>query len=116
MVRWLTRNQILLLAKFYPWRLIWRMARPILAAQGLWGAMALRRGCALAYLRGMAAGLGRAAAVRRSSRPWRERGPRLAEVLLQSEAELASVQRATGWDRYWRWYFRLAPPGPEFRL
>lgn len=115
MVRWLTRNQILLLAKFYPWRLLWRMARPILAAQGLWAAMAIQRGCALAYLRGMAAGLARAPSIRRSSGPWRERGNRLAEVLAQSEAELASVQRATGWDGYWRWYFRLAPQGPEPR-
>jgi len=113
MVRWLTRNQILLLAKFYPWRLIWQMARPILAAQGLWAAMAVRRGCATAYLRGLAAGLVCAASLRRSTRPWRDRGNRLAEILRQSEAELAWVQSTTGWDSYWRWYFRLAPHGPE---
>lgn len=113
MVEWLTRNQILLLAKHYSWRLIGRFWRPILAAQVLWAAMAVRHGRAMAYTRGLIAGLVAAPSVRRSSEQWRS-GNKLADVLIQSEAELVRVQRATGWDQYWRWYCRLAPRLEEF--
>lgn len=113
MVAWLTRNQILLLAKFYPWPLIRRFWRPIVAAQFLWAALAFRRGRPLAYTRGLLAGLAAGPALRRSSAHWRHNGNKLATVLLQSQAELVRVQRAAGWDDYWRWYIRLAPPPRE---
>jgi len=108
MVKCLTRNQILLLAKFYPWALIWQFRVPIFAAQVLWAAMAARRGRLVACLRGAASGLGSSLTVRRSALRWRKDGNRLAEILLRSEGELVRVQSATGWDDYWRWYFRLA--------
>lgn len=113
MVELLTRNQIFLLAKFYPPGLLWRFRRHILAAQVLWGAMAIRRGRPFAYLRGALAGAVQAAAIRRSSASCRNDGKRLADVLLRSEGELVRVQRATGWDGYWQWYFRLAPHPQE---
>ena len=115
MVKWLTRNQILLLAKFYPWALVWRFWRPIATAQGLWAAMALRHGCGVAHLSGLLAGLAQGREVRRFGSRWRDPGHQLAGVLLRSEAELALIQRATGWDHYWRWYFRLAPHPQESR-
>jgi len=109
MVNWLTRNQILLLAKHYPGRLLGKFWRAILVAQVLWAAMALRHGRPLAYISGLLAGLAAAAPLRRSTAPSRDGGNRLASVLLQSQAELFQVQRAAGWDPYWRWYFRLVP-------
>ena len=113
MVERITSNQILLLAKFYPWSLILRFWRPILTAQALWAITAACHGRLGAYGRGLAAGLWRSAAVRQSGRQWRIDGNRLAGILLRSEQELISVQRAAGWDRYWRWYFRLAPQPQE---
>lgn len=108
-VEWMTRNQILLLAKYYPLRLLVRFWRPVLAAQALWGGMTVRRGRLPAYARGLAAGLLRGAALRRAGSRWRADGNRLAKLLTASEDELACFERSTGWDDYWRWYFRLAP-------
>jgi len=90
-----------------------RFWRPILAAQGLWAIMAARHGRLGAYGRGLASGLWRSSAVRRSTGQWRSDGNKLASVLIRSEQELISVQRAAGWDTYWRLYFRLAPQPQE---
>ena len=109
-VEWTTRNQILLLAKYYPGCLARRWWRSILAAQTLWGAMAVWHGCPLAYARGLWAGLSRSAALRRSAAAWRNHADKLAAALGASERELAGWQQEAGWNhRYWRWYFRLAP-------
>lgn len=113
MVERLTRNQILLLAKFYPWGLVWRFWRPILVAQGLWAAMAVRHGRLGAYVRGLGRGLASGITLRRLTAQWRSDGNRLADVLIRSERELVRVQHATGWDQYWQWYFRLAPQPQE---
>ena len=114
-VRWITRNQVLLLAKFYPLRVLGACWRQVLVAQVLWGGLATRHNCILAYTRGMLAGVAQARGVRVAGAPWRNNGSRLAEILTRSEAELASVQQATGWDSYWRWYFRLVPRPQEAR-
>lgn len=113
MVRWMTAHQVLLLAKHYSGGLLLRYARPILAAQVLWGAMAFSRGRAGAWAAGLRDGLRgwrrmRAAASREES------AGRLAAALEASEGEIVRVQRATGWDGYWKWYCRLAwPPAQE---
>jgi GT2 family glycosyltransferase len=107
MIEWVTRNQILLVAKYYPLAWWWR----VLVGQILWAALAFRRGRALPWLRGLAAGLTRARTLRRCAVSWRTDGTRLATVLVQSEQELVSFEQSTGWDHYWRWYFRLAPVG-----
>ncbi len=112
-VEWMSRNQLLLLAKFYPLGLLARFWRPVAAAQLLWAAMAIRRKRGRAYARGLCQGLIAAAALRRASSRWRADGQRLAEVLVSSEREVACFEQATGWDPYWRWYFRLAPAPPE---
>jgi hypothetical protein len=106
-VEWMTRNQILLVAKYYPLGYWW----PILVAQGLWAALALRRGRVGSWARGLAAGLADARALRQAAAHWRADGTRLASVLFHSERELLAFEQATGWDDYWRWYFRLAPLG-----
>lgn len=108
MVEWLTCHQVLLLAKFYPARLLLRYLRPILTAQLLWALMAMSRGRSFAWCRGLGRGLSRSYALRHSSRLVRGQSHRLAGVLQSAEAEIASVQEATGWDTYWKWYFRLS--------
>ena len=115
-VEWMTRNQILLLAKYYPASALWREWRAVLVAQVLWAALAWRRGRPLAWARGFAAGLARARGLRRAAVRWRSDGRRLAEVLADSEQELLSFEQSTGWDYYWRWYFRLAPRARETQL
>ncbi len=112
-VRCITRNQILLLARFYPGRLLRANWYAVLVAQLLWGGLAARHKCGLAYSRGLASALLNFAAARRSGARWRSNGTQLARILARSEAELAVMQRATGWDSYWRWYFRLTRPAPE---
>jgi len=104
-VRLISRNQALLVAKHYPAGLIFRFAWPIFIAQLLWGLVALRHGTGWAWLRGKFAALAR---VRRL------RGVGSADlrcILEQSESEILDAQSATGFDPYWRWYFRLTGSG-----
>lgn len=110
MVRWITGHQLLLLAKFFPARLLLRNGWKILAAQGLWAALAVTRGQSWAWLRGLALGLRGAGRVRREGKSLRSQPERLAGVLADSEREIKSVQQSTGFDRYWAWYFRLTEP------
>ena len=109
-VSWITRHQILLLAKYYSARLLLRFWLPILVAQLLWAALAVSRGQAGAWLRGAGGGLRAALSVRRASRPLRADSSRLASVLEECEAEIGGIQSRAGWDTYWKWYFRLAFP------
>ncbi len=104
-VRRIARNRIFLLARHYPPSLLRRWMRPILVANLLWGVVALRHGRGLAWARGVAqgaAGFGRM----RSAAP----GLKGAE-LAEQERAIRDVQAATGFDSYWRWYFRLADSG-----
>ncbi len=113
-VTWMTCNQLLLLAKFYPARLLVRFACPILAAQCLWAALAISRGRGLPWIRGVWEGLKRARRIRRAGAGLREGSDRLPPVLMAAEAQIGAIQRSLGWDSYWKWYFRLAlPPVPE---
>ncbi len=107
MVRWITGHQLLLLAKFYPVRLLLGNAWNIVVAQSLWSALAVSRGQALAWLRGLALGLRRARRARLDSRMLRTKPQRLALLLADSEKEIRSFQKLTGLDSYWAWYFRL---------
>ncbi len=109
-VTWITRHQILLLAKYFPARLFVRFGLPIVAAQFLWAAMAISRGRFGAWVRGVIDGLGAAGKARRSGSSLRVAGDRLATVLEGAEAEIGGIQSRVGWDTYWKWYFRLARP------
>ncbi len=112
-VEWLTCHQLLLLAKFYPTRLLLRYFRPIVTAQLLWATLAISRGRTLAWGRGVGQGLWRFAEIRRLGSAQAARTDRLAAVLRSAEAEIARFQGATSWDTYWKWYFRLAWPSAE---
>lgn len=112
-VRRISRNQVLLVAKHYPRRLLTGFAWPILVAQSLWGLVALRHGTFLAFLRGKIEGL-RAARATRARCAWSGIQPdRLAKILLDAEREIRRTQRATGFDWYWRVYVLLASGGAD---
>ncbi|MBI1355264.1 MAG: glycosyltransferase [Acidobacteria bacterium] len=106
MVRWITSHQLLLLAKHYPLGLLLRFAWPIATAQLLWAALAISRGRALDWAAGAWDGVRRGGALRTGGAAGRS--ARLAAVLTETEREILTIQRATGWDAYWRWYDRLA--------
>ena len=95
-VRLISRNQVLLVARHYDRALFRSCFWAILAGQLLWGLVALRHGRPLAWLAGKIDGL-------RGFRLEGSPSPRLREFLAASESEIR--RRATG--PYWRWYFRL---------
>jgi GT2 family glycosyltransferase len=97
-VRLLSRNQILLIAKHYPSRLLWRSACKVFWGQLLWGLAAARRKRAASWILGKWQGL----------RKWRGlrggNGVRLDEILVASEEELLRLHRKHGRDWFWRSY------------
>lgn len=102
----ITCHQILLLAKHFSSAMLIRQSRAIVAAQSLWALLAISRGAALGWVRGAWRGLHRFAGMRRKASPIDD--GMLLPALRQCEREIVELQRAGGWDRYWRWYFRLA--------
>jgi GT2 family glycosyltransferase len=108
-VRRMARNQLLLVARHYPPRLILRWFWPILAAQLLWGAVALRHGTGFAWLRGKWQGLAGFAAARGSSR--RIDTELLKKWLPENERRILEIQNVVGFDRYWKLYFFLTRGG-----
>ena len=106
----MTGHQLLLIAKFFPARLLLRNGWNILVAQVLWSGLAVSRGQFLPWVRGLAFGLQEARRARLNGRTLRSEPERLASVLEASEREIRSFQEATGFDRYWAWYFRLTQP------
>jgi GT2 family glycosyltransferase len=96
-VRLTARNQCYLAALYYSPRDAW----PILLAQGLWGLVALRHGAGRAWLRGKLEGIRQAGAMRQMG------AARLEPVLRENERTIYRVQKATGFDSFWRLYFLL---------
>jgi GT2 family glycosyltransferase len=95
-VRLISRNQLMLVARHYDRALFRSCFWHILAGQLLWGIVALRHGAALAWLAGK----------RDALRGFRLEGTPsipLRNFLLASEREIHNRAR----DPYWRWYFRL---------
>jgi GT2 family glycosyltransferase len=107
-VRRLARNQVLLAAKHYPARCLLRFGWPLLVGQALWGAVAVRHGRGLAYLRGKLAGAAEFRRARKESAGRRADSGIVLAVLRESEREIHDYQRQTGFDPYWRCYFALA--------
>jgi len=110
-VRRIARNQVFLLARHYPRRLLWKWAWPILVGQLLWGGVALRHGAGTAWLQGKWQGLRGFSAIRREAPPG---GLKVLEPLLAThERALRVAQSANGRDLYWRLYFLLTPGGAK---
>jgi len=112
-VRRISRNQVLLVAKYYPSRLLLRLLWPVLVAQTLWGAVALRHGAFWAFLRGKLDGIVRFRRTRRGGLVSGIQPDRLLHVLQESEDEIKRIQRQTGFDWYWRVYFTLTSGGAD---
>jgi hypothetical protein len=108
-VRRIARNQLLLLARHYPQQLLIRWCWPILVAQFLWGAVALRHGAGFAWLRGECQGLRRFFAIRGQTLDEEVLG----RVLSTNEDLIRRVQASTGFDLYWRLYFLLTRGGAK---
>lgn len=95
-VRLISRNQLLLVARHYDRKLFRTCLWPIIAGQVLWGLVALRHGRPLAWMAGKIEGL-------RNFHLEGKPCPAIREFLMNSECEIR--ERASG--AYWRWYFRL---------
>src|SRR5207248_6026118 len=108
-VRLIARNQMLLMARHYPARLMLRWWWPILVAQWLWGAVAFRHGAGLAWLRGKWQGLAGFSAARAKSKPIDP--VLLGRLLRDNEHLIRDVQNSTTFDSYWRLYFLLTGSG-----
>ena len=102
-VRLIARNQVLLAAKHFRGHPRW----PIVAGQLLWGIPALRRGKGWAYLRGKFSGLRQAR--RMGANDVDTYSEKLRGIVDASEREILKIEQQTGFDRYWRAYFWLAP-------
>jgi GT2 family glycosyltransferase len=99
-VRLISRNQVLLVARNYAPATLRGNLWPILAGQGLWGLVAARHGCFLAWLRGKWQGL-------RAARCLPRPQVRLDRFLAASEREIREHLLHTGAGPYWKIYFLL---------
>jgi len=112
--RLLTRNQLMLLAKHYPWSLLLRMAPRIAWAQLLWATMALRKMRLGAYLAGVVQFFLLLPRTLRKRRPWskKEVGAFWTWLRESEEAIYADIwsRPRSGQDTFWRMYFLLFPP------
>jgi hypothetical protein len=93
--------------------LLFRLLWPLLVAQALWGAVALRHGRFWAFLRGKLDGLVAFRAARSRGHVPHIKPDRLLHVLQVSEDEIGRLQRQTGFDWYWRVYFMLTSGGAD---
>lgn len=99
-VRLISRNQVLLVRKYFHGQPLW----PILVGQLLWGLVASRHGRFLSYLFGKVQGLQSSPVV--GAKP---QSPELVRALLEeSERHIFQLQQQTGFDSYWRVYFWLS--------
>lgn len=104
MVRLISRNQLYLVAKHYPQGWFRRYGRAVLAAQFLWGLVAMRHGCGTAWLKGKVEGIRRFSALRRLAAPANAR--RFDSILEESESQLRILMDESR-DRFWSAYFAL---------
>ncbi len=96
-VRRIARNQLLIAARHLSSFDVW----PVVVGQLLWGGVALRHGCGLAWVRGVGQGLRRFSAARR------ELSPKDTEVLEKILRANEDFLRRNCADLYWRMYVSL---------
>jgi GT2 family glycosyltransferase len=104
-VRLLARNQVMLVARNYPdsWPL--RYGWPVIVAQALWGGLAARHGHLLAYIYGKIDGVRLYRKLRRG-RVIHD-AQVFQKIVREAENEIRTLQKATGYDLFWRLYFAL---------
>lgn len=110
-VRLIARNQLLLLARHYPGRLVVRWLWPILVAQLLWFGVALRHRAGCAWLRGKWQGVRTWRAARAACE--KPDAKVLYDLVLTNERLIREAQTATSFDFYWRLYFLLTGGGAK---
>ncbi|HLH04115.1 MAG TPA: glycosyltransferase family 2 protein [Bryobacteraceae bacterium] len=98
-----TRNQLLLIAKHYPGRILRRWWWEVLAGQTLALLAAAKQGHLLAGIRGK----WQALRLWRSFRKSLPDSAAVEAVMDASEREIYALQSAIGFDSYWRLYFAL---------
>jgi GT2 family glycosyltransferase len=104
-VRRIARNQLFVAARHLPARCWW----PVLVSQTLWGGLALRHGAGLAWAGGVVDGLRGFPDMRRMC----SHASGLPGQLRANEREIRAIQRAAGFDAYWRLYFLLTGGGAK---
>ncbi len=104
-VRLLARNQMTLMARNFPDRWVLRYGWAAMVAQVLWGAVAMRHGQFLAYTRGKLEGA-RLFRRLRLDRPVHD-AQTFHRIIGEAEGEIKALQKATGYDLFWRLYFAL---------
>jgi hypothetical protein len=104
-VRLLARNQIFLIARNYPDTWVRRYGWQVMVAHMLWGTVAMRHGQFRAYARGKMEGVRLFPAVRRDRRLFDAQA--FHNLLTEAEQEIRTLQKATGYDLFWRLYFAL---------
>jgi hypothetical protein len=97
-VRRIARNQVLLVRKHFRGAPRW----PILVGQLLWALIAVRHGAGLAWFAGKWEGL-RMKPTGEGSTDWLK----IRYAVERSEMDIRNLQKATGFDLYWRCYFAL---------
>jgi GT2 family glycosyltransferase len=112
-IRLLTQNQLLLLAKQFPTGLLLRLAPRIVWAQILWAMLAVRKLRFGAYLAGLAGFLRLLPAAIRGRPQWRTQDVQIVLARLRASereiyADVTSPER-TERDAFWRLYFALFP-------
>ncbi len=110
-VRLIARNQVLLLARHYPQKLLVGWMWRIVVAQILWGGVAWRHGAATAWWRGKLEGLQCYNVSRQNNEPL---DPELLERhLTAQESLLRELEGPDTSETYWRLYFLLTGGGAE---
>jgi len=104
-VRLLARNQAVLIARNFPDSWLIRYGWPVMVAQVLWGLLAARHGQFRAWARGKVEGARLFRALRRD-RPVHD-ARTFHRIILEAEDEIKALQKATGYDLFWRLYFAL---------
>jgi hypothetical protein len=104
-VRLLARNQLVLIARSFPAGWLARYGWPVMVAQVLWGALAVRHGQFRAYARGKMEGVRLFRTLRRD-RPVHD-ARTFHKIIGEAEDEIKALQKATGYDLFWRLYFAL---------
>ncbi len=109
-VRRIARNQVFLLSRHYPPRSLRSYAWAIAMAQLLWGALALRHGAPLAWMRGKFQGIRRWREMRNAEAfDWEG----LAKLLAENERLITESRAESAHDWYWKLYFLLAGSGAK---
>ena len=116
-VSWMTRNQISLLLKNYPLRVLLRLLPRIVVYQLLWFLLSLKRGTTLAYIAGMAGAASLLVPILRERRlimkSKKLSNAQFLALLRQSEQQIFDwhkARTATGRSSLLHIYFRLFPP------